>query len=70
MSQNFGNPTLLSDPPLLQKTKFPISFIPLDHGQHIEKKLSLVAFQQILQNNLQHQQNFFKKASWNKSIRG
>ena len=39
MPQNFENPTPLSDPPLLQKTEFPISFIPLDHGQRIGKKV-------------------------------
>ena len=63
-------PKNLKTPPfyrssLLQKAKLPISFILLDHGQHIGKKLSLIAFQKILQNNLQHQHNFFKKASWN-----
>ena len=34
-------------------------------GNLLGKKLFLVAFQQILQNNLQHQHDFFKKASWN-----
>ena len=65
MPQSFENPTLLSDPPSSKNLNSPFLSYLLIMDNVLGKKLSLIAFQQILQNNLQHQHDFFKKASWN-----